>query len=225
MTTDPTTSRGLAIDVTGVGIDFGDTRALDDVTFRLDAGTIVGLLGRNGAGKSTLLAALAAYRRPTRGRLLVDGVDPYEDARLMSEICLVREDGDLEHSTRIGQALELAGCLRPRWDHDMALGLLDVFHLSTRTRVGALSRGQRSALAVTIGIATRAPLTMFDEPHLGMDAPSRYAFYDALLADYIAHPRTIVLSTHLIDEAASLLEDVVIIDHGRLLTHQPAEEL
>jgi ABC-2 type transport system ATP-binding protein len=103
--------------------------------------------------------------------------------------------------------------------------LLDRFQIDARKKVCTLSRGQRSAVAVTIGLATRAPLTMFDEPHLGMDAPARYAFYDELLADYIEHPRTIIVSTHLIDEMASVLEDIVIVDHGRVLAHQRTEEL
>ena len=208
-----------------LSVSFGDTHALDSVTFDLAAGTIVGLLGRNGAGKSTLLSTLAAFRRPTSGRVLVDGEDPYEHRRLMSEIALVREDGDLDGSTTVRRSLELAGRLRPRWDEELADRLLDRFHIDPRKKAGALSRGQRSAVAVTIGIATRAPLTMFDEPHLGMDAPARYSFYDELLADYIEHPRTIIVSTHLIDEMASLLEDVVIIDHGRVLAHQRTEDL
>jgi len=115
---------------------------------------------------------------------------------------------------------------RPRWDQQLLERLLDRFELrADRTKVGALSQGQRAALAVSIGLATRAPVTMFDEPHLGLDAPSRYAFYDELLAGYLADPRTIIVSTHLIDEISSLLEDVVILHHGAVLTHQPAEEL
>lgn len=213
------------IEVDDLSVSYGDTRAIDAMTFSLTGGSITGLLGRNGAGKSTLLSTIAAFRRPNAGRVLVDGENPYESRRLMSAMCLVREDGDLNSSDSVKCALDLAGTLRPRWDQGLAERLLDRFEVGTKKRVGALSRGQRSAVAVSIGIATRATVTMFDEPHLGMDAPSRYAFYDELLADYIAHPRTIVVSTHLIDEMASLLEDVVIIDRGRLLAHQPAEEL
>ena len=217
----------MSFDVTirDLSVRFGDTHALDGVTFDLAAGTIVGLLGRNGAGKSTLLSTLAAFRRPTSGQVLVDGEDPYEHRRLMSEIALVREDGDLDGATSVRRSLDVAGCLRPRWDQALADRLLDRFQIDPRKKVCALSRGQRSAVAVTIGIATRAPLTMFDEPHLGMDAPARYAFYDELLADYIDHPRTVIVSTHLIDEMASLLEDIVIVDRGRVLAHQRTEEL
>jgi ABC-2 type transport system ATP-binding protein len=217
---------GHRIDLRDVTVRFGDTTAVDALTATIAPGTIVGLLGRNGAGKSTLLSTIAAYRRPHGGTVRVDGADPYEDARLMADICFVRDDGDFNGDLSIADTVSIAGTLRPRWDQDTAERLLDRFRITVnRKRVGALSKGQRSALAVSVGLATRAPVTMFDEPHLGMDAPSRYAFYDELLAAYMAHPRTIIVSTHLIDEMASLFEDVVIIDHGALLTHQPADDL
>jgi ABC-2 type transport system ATP-binding protein len=213
------------IEAAGLQVHFCETRAVDDVSFTVAGGTICGLLGRNGAGKSTLLSAVAAFRRPTGGTVRVDGEDPYENPRLMSEICLVRSEGDFEGGTSVAETLEIAGELRPRWDTAYADRLVELFELPPKTKVDALSRGKRSALAVTVGLAARAPLTMFDEPHLGMDAPSRYAFYDELLADYMARPRTVVLSTHLIDEVASLFEDVIVLDQGRLLVHEPAVDL
>jgi ABC-2 type transport system ATP-binding protein len=217
---------GHRIDLRDVTVRFGDTTAVDALSATIAPGTIVGLLGRNGAGKSTLLSTIAAYRRPDGGTVRVDGADPYEDARLMADICFVRDDGDFNGDLSIADTVSIAATLRPRWDQDSAARLLDRFRITVdRKKVGALSKGQRSALAVSVGLATRAPVTMFDEPHLGMDAPSRYAFYDELLAAYIAHPRTVIVSTHLIDEMASLFEDVVIIDHGALLVHQPADDL
>jgi ABC-2 type transport system ATP-binding protein len=213
------------IELRGLEVHFGDVRAVDGVTATIGGGTIAGLLGRNGAGKSTLLATVAAFRRPTGGAVLVDGVDPYEDARVMAETCLIRANGDFEASMKVRDILSVGADLRPRWDAGFADRLADRFRLRPRAKAGELSQGQRSALAVTVGLATRAPLTMFDEPHLGMDAPSRYAFYDELLADYIVHPRTFVLSTHLIDEVADLLEDVVILDHGRVLAHEAADDM
>ena len=213
------------IEVTRLRVHFGSTRAVDDVSFTLPAGVVCGVLGRNGAGKSTLLSTLAAYRRPTAGLVRVDGADPYENARLMSEICLVREHDDCEPSMSVREILTLARHLRPRWDAAFADRLVERFGLNLRSKVRDLPRGRRAALSVTVGLASRAPLTMFDEAHLGMDAPSRSAFYDELRADHLAHPRTVLISTHLIDEVAPLLEDVVIIHQGRLLAHAPADEL
>jgi ABC-2 type transport system ATP-binding protein len=141
----------------------------------------------------------------------------------MAETCLIRANGDFEASMKVREVLSIGADLRPRWDAAFAERLADRFRLRPRAKAGELSQGQRSALAVTVGLASRAPLTMFDEPHLGMDAPSRYAFYDELLADYIVNPRTFVVSTHLIDEVADLLEDVLILDRGVVLAHEPAE--
>lgn len=215
----------LPVEARNLSIHFGDTRAVDDVSFTIAGGTICGLLGRNGAGKSTLLAALGAYRQPTGGTVRVGGVDPYENPHAVADLCLVREGGDFVGSLKVDAALGLAADLRPGFDRAYADHLIERFQLPRRTKVDALSRGMRSALAVSVGLATRGGLTMFDEPHLGMDAAARYAFYDELLADYMAHPRTIIVSTHLIDEVADLLEDVLIIDHGRLLVHEPVAEL
>jgi ABC-2 type transport system ATP-binding protein len=224
---DPLPPALFPVEVAGLQVHFGDVRAVDGVSFTIAAGAICGLLGRNGAGKTTLLSTLAAHRRPTGGSVRVDGEDPYENARVMSETCLVRAAGSaFENSLTVRDVLSMARDLRPRWDATCADRLMDRFELPRRrTKVGALSRGNRSALAVAVGLATRAPLTMFDEPHLGMDAPSRYAFYDELLADYMVQPRTIVLSTHLIDEAASVFQDVLVLDGGRVLAHEPVEDL
>jgi ABC-2 type transport system ATP-binding protein len=215
----------LGIEVNDVRLRFGDTLALDGLSFRLDSGKIYGLLGRNGSGKTSLLSLLAAFRRPTSGRILIDGADPWENPRLVRQICLIRESGDVYDSERVSTILSIAGDLRATWDAGYADELVERFKLPRRKRVQALSRGQKSALGIVLGLAGRAPLTMFDESYLGMDAPSRYAFYDELLADYARQPRTIIISTHLIEEVATLFEEVVIIDEGRLVTHEDADTL
>ncbi|MEZ5249121.1 MAG: ATP-binding cassette domain-containing protein [Ilumatobacteraceae bacterium] len=195
------------------------------MTTTIPAGAIVGLLGRNGAGKSTLLRTLAAHRRPSDGTVRVAGEDPYEHERLMADLCLVRHDGDFNLDVSVADSIAIAAALRPHWDGATLDRLMERFRLQSNRTRSARCRSASEPLAVSIGIATRSPVTMFDEPHLGLDAPSRYAFYDELLATYIAMPRTIIVSTHLIDEVASLLEHVLIIDRGALLVHEPADEL
>ncbi|MBO0611048.1 ATP-binding cassette domain-containing protein [Myceligenerans salitolerans] len=203
--------------------------ALDGVTCDVPAGQITGLLGRNGAGKSTMLGLLAAFRRPTGGTVLTgpdgDLRDPWEDAALTSAILLVQESGDVFHDQKVAATLAYYADLRPEWDAGYAEELLDLFEVPLRTKPSALSRGKKSALAATLGLAARAPLTIFDEVYLGMDTPTRFAFYDALLADYAEHPRTIVLSSHLVEETERLFEHVVLVDRGRVVFAEPAEEL
>ncbi len=214
------------VEVRHVGQRFGDTQALSDVSVVLEGEGIYGLLGRNGSGKTTLLSILAGFRRPSTGAVLLDGSPIWEDPRLTREVCLIREGGDtVDGSETIEAALTFARMLRPHWDHEYALELIERFQLSAKKKVGALSRGQRAALACTLGLASRAPVTLFDESYLGLDAPARYAFYDELLRDYMEHPRVIVISTHLIEEVESMFGEVVILDHGRVLSHDEADAL
>lgn len=222
---------GLEVRTEDLTVRFGEVPALDGLDLRLAPGKIHGLLGRNGSGKSTLAAVLAGFRRPSGGSVLIEGGDlgaarePYEDAVVTSRICLIRESGDLVDSAPVHHVLGLARSLRPYWDEDLAGELLDKFEVPERKKVQKLSRGKKSALGVVLGLASRAPLTIFDESYLGMDVPSRNIFYDALLADYAAVPRTIVLSTHLVNEVSALLEEVVILDRGRLVTQAPVDSL
>jgi len=215
----------FTIEVDDLRLSYGDTKALDGLSFRLGGGKIYGLLGRNGSGKTSLLSLLAAFRRPTAGAVRVDGENPWENAPLVRRICLIRESGDVYDHERVSRVVRTAAELRPSFDRGYADRLIERFQIPTRKTVQALSRGQRSALGCALGLASRAPLTIFDESYLGMDAPSRYAFYDELIADYSAQPRTIIISTHLIEEVSSLFEEVVIIDHGRLVAHDEADVL
>lgn len=208
---------GFAVEVSDLTLRYGRTTALDGVSVTLPAGGINGLLGRNGSGKTTFLSVLAAFRAPSGGRVLVDGEDPFENGRVMERTCLVREAGDLLVDERVGTNLRYQAAMRPTWDATRAHELADAFEIDLRVRVKALSRGKRSALGAVIGVASRAPLTLLDEVSLGVDAPTRRRFYDELLADVVAHPRTVVVSSHLIDELERLLETVVILDRGRAL--------
>jgi ABC-2 type transport system ATP-binding protein len=222
---------GLGVRTENLTVTFSGVPAVDGLDLRLAPGKIHGLLGRNGSGKSTLAATLAGFREPSAGRVLIEcdefgaAREPYEDAVVTSRVCLIRESGDLMGNPPVKNVLGLASALRPYWDADVAGELMDKFELSPRQKVQKLSRGKKSALGVVLGIASRAPLTIFDESYLGMDVPSRNLFYDALLADYTEVPRTIVLSTHLVSEVSSLLEEVVILDRGRLVTQSPVDSL
>ncbi|WP_250444375.1 ATP-binding cassette domain-containing protein [Actinotalea sp. C106] len=215
----------FGVEIRDLTVRYGRTAALEGASLTLAPGAIHGLLGRNGSGKTTLLSVLAAFRRPSAGQVLVDGEDPWENPRVMAGTCLVRESGDVEVDTAMRDTLEYLEGARPHFDRDLAERLMDTFELDPRRKPTKLSRGKRSAFGAVVGLATRAELTLFDEVYLGMDAPSRYAFYDALLEDYVEHPRTIVLSSHLIEEIERLLEHVVILDRGGVLLAEDADVL
>lgn len=214
-----------AIRVEALGKTYSDVTALDDVSFTIEQGTISGVLGRNGAGKTTAMQIITGHARPSTGTVEVFGRSPFENREAMSAMCFIKEAQSYPDDVRVRHILASARDLLPHWDSAYAAELAATFELPEKRRVKKLSRGMTSAMGIVIGLASRAPVTLFDEPYLGLDVVARQMFYDELLADYAAHPRTIVLSTHLIDEIANLLEHVVMIDGGRVLVDDCAENL
>jgi ABC-2 type transport system ATP-binding protein len=204
---------------------FGALAAVDDISFELQQDRIYGLLGRNGAGKTTLMHLLTGQDFPTAGELEVFGHAPAENARVLQRLCFIKESQRYPEEFQVKHVLRSAPWFFDNWDAGFAERLVDDFRLPLNRRIKKLSRGQLSAVGVIVGLASRAPLTFFDEPYLGLDAVARQIFYDRLLADYADHPRTIVLSTHLIDEVANILEHVLVIDDGRIILDAEAEEI
>ncbi len=209
----------------GVTKRYGRETALDDVTFSLRGDAIVGLLGRNGAGKTTLMRILTGQGLATSGDVRVFGASPYENDTVLADVCFVKESQLYPDTYTVSHALRAARLLFPHWDETFAQSLVAEFGLPRTRRVKKLSRGMVSALGVTIGLASRARLTLFDEPYLGLDAVARQLFYDRLLADFAQRPRTIILSTHLIDEVSELVEHVLLLDKGRLVVDADTESL
>ena len=212
-----------AIEVTGVHRTYGSTTALAGVTTSVREGSICGLLGRNGAGKTTLLSLVAGQERPSRGTVRTLGHDPVESVEVLSRTSFVRDSQRWPDDFRIGHVLAVAPAFHAGWDAALARDLVADLRVPARTPIKKMSRGQASSVAIVLGLASRAPLTIFDEPYLGLDATARQIFYDRLLADYAEHPRTVLLSTHLVDESESLLEHVVVLDEGRVVLDADVE--
>ncbi|MFC4950427.1 ABC transporter ATP-binding protein [Pseudonocardia sp. GCM10023141] len=213
------------IRMAGVSKRYGDVMALDGVSLELAENTIHGLLGRNGAGKTTIMQILTAQGFESSGTVEVFGQHPYENADVLSRVCFIKESQRYPDNFKVRHALRAAEIVYPHWDAAFAAQLVADFGLPANRTIKKLSRGMLSAVGVIIGLASRAPLTFFDEPYLGLDAVARQLFYDRLLADYAEHPRTVVLSTHLIDEVSDLIEHVVVIDKGRIIIDENADTL
>lgn len=225
MTTPTTTQSVRAIEAQGITRRYKDTVALDNVTLNFEKDKIHGLLGRNGAGKTTMMSVMTAQDWPSEGEVRVFGQIPHENEQVLPDICFVREDQRYPEDALAKHAFAAARDAFENWDEDFAQRLIRDFRLPLKTPIKKMSRGQKSAVGVIIGLASRAPLTVFDEPYMGLDAVARQLFYDRLLQDYSEHPRTIVVSSHLIDEIAYLLEHVVVIDQGEILVDESAEDL
>ena len=204
---------------------YGSVTAVNGVNFAIEAGKIYGLLGRNGAGKTSIMQIITAQLFATSGEVLVYGEAPYENCRVLSRICFAKDTQKYPNRYRVIDVLNQAAWFYSNWDREYAVALARDFQLPLNRRMKALSRGMLSAASVIVGLASRAPLTLFDEPYLGMDAVARGIFYDRLLQDYAEHPRTVILSTHLIEEVSRLLEHVLVIDQGRLLLDEEVDAL
>jgi ABC-2 type transport system ATP-binding protein len=213
-----------AISVTGVTRRYGRQAALDDVSIDIQPGSITGLLGRNGAGKTTLMRIIAGHEFASSGQVTVAGASPVENEAVLRRMVFLRED-QVYPDVSARYLLRAAAHLYPNWDAGLAEALVADFGLPLGKRIRRLSRGQRSAVGIVIALAARADVTLLDEPYAGLDAVARQVFYDRLLADFAEYPRTVLLSTHLIDEVANLLERVVVLDRGQVMLDASADEL
>ncbi|WP_291278247.1 ABC transporter ATP-binding protein [Galactobacter sp.] len=203
---------------------YRDKIALDGVDFDIQPDTIYGVMGRNGAGKTTAMSIITAQNTATSGEVLVFGENPYENTGVVPRMCFVRESQRYPDDFTCLQALRSSALFFPKWDQSFADQLVKDFQLPVKRRIKKLSRGQLSAVGVIIGLASRADITFFDEPYLGLDAVARQTFYDHLLTDYAEHPRTVLLSSHLIDEISDLVERVLVLDQGRIIMDQSTDE-
>ena len=213
----------------GLNKAYGPRQVLHDLNLELAPGKIYGLIGRNGAGTTTLLGILTGQNTHDSGSVTYGGEPVWENQRALDQICFSREIPESllggRNSLRARTYLEAAALFLPRWDKEYAARLLADFRLDPRQRVYAMSKGQRSMLTIVIALASRAPVTILDEPAAGLDVVMRERFYQLLLEDFAETGRTFVVSTHIIEEAASVFENVIILDQGRILENCPAEEL
>ncbi len=199
--------------------------AINNLSVSIDENKIVGLIGRNGAGKTTFLKMCAGYLRPTGGQLKILNEEVFDNIDVLSELIFVDEEIKYHRSYRIKDICELAAIYYKNWDAKFATRLLKYFNLDENQRYKRLSRGMKTQLNMIVGLSSRAPVTILDEPTLGMDAAVRKDFYNILLKDYMDNPRTILISSHLLNEIETLLEEIILIDNGELVLQKPIDEM
>src|SRR5438270_1627080 len=205
------------IEARGLRKAFGTTVALDSVNFRVEEGRILRLIGPNGAGKTTALNAILGLTS-YQGELRVLGRDPWaERDRLMRDVCFIADVAVLPRWMRVSQALDYVEGVHPRFDRAKAEGLLARTTIRLASRVRELSKGMVTQLHLALVMAIDARLLVLDEPTLGLDLIFRKAFYDSLLNDYFDGDRTIVVSTHQVEEIQHILTDIVFLDRGRVV--------
>ena len=205
------------IEARGLRKAFGKTIALDGVDLTVEEGRILGLIGPNGAGKSTALQAMLGLI-PYQGNLKVLGRDPWTQRDLlMADVCFIADVAVLPRWLKVSQALDYVAGVHPRFDRAKAEAFLAKTTIKRTSQVRELSKGMVAQLHLALVMAIDAKLLVLDEPTLGLDLIYRKSFYDSLLNDYFDHSRTIVVSTHQVEEIQHILTDVVFIDRGRIV--------
>jgi len=212
------------IEARGLRKAFGTTVALDGIDLRIEEGRILGLIGPNGAGKTTALNAILGLT-PYQGELRVLGRDPWtERDQLMRDVCFIADVAVLPRWIRISQALDYVAGIHPRFDRAKAEGFLAKTNIRHGSKVRELSKGMVTQLHLALVMAIDARLLVLDEPTLGLDILFRKQFYDSLLNDYYDRSRTIVVTTHQVEELQHIFTDLMFIDRGRIALSCSMEE-
>lgn len=215
----------MSIECKNLSKQFGHIQALNNVTLCFGENKIYGLLGRNGAGKSTLLNIVSNRLFPDNGTVMIDGVSAWENDKSQSSLYLMSEKTCYPESMKVKEAFCWTKHFYPQFDREFAEKLADSFELNRNAKIKGLSTGYLSIFKLVTALSVNTPYLLLDEPVLGLDANHRELFYKILLAKYAEKPFTVVLSTHLIEEAAGLIEEVAILKQGELLAACPREEL
>jgi len=213
------------IEARGLSKRYGSFVALDRANFVVQPGRIVGLIGPNGAGKTTALRAVLGLTT-YEGDLHVLGREPFaERALLMQEASFIADVAVLPAWMRVQQAIDFVAGVHPRFRRERAEALLAKTDIGTRRRIGQLSKGMKTMVHLAITMAIDARLLVLDEPTLGLDIIARRSFYDALVNDYMDETRTIVITTHQVEEVENLLTDVLFIDKGHIILDCSVEDI
>lgn len=204
---------------------YSGINVLDHISCQIEENKITGLIGRNGAGKTTLLKIIAGFLRHSSGEVKVFQEQPFNSLFVSANMIFIDDQMSLPAALTLREILEEASRFYKHWDMGIAERLFDYFSLNPKQHHGNLSKGMKSTFNMILGLSARCPLTIFDEPTTGMDASVRKDFYRALLKDYLAYPRTVIISSHHLDEIEHLLEDVLVLNKGRVQLHRSISDL
>lgn len=215
----------VVVQCDGLSKAYGRMSALHNLSLTIEEKKITGLIGRNGAGKTTLLKIIAGFYRKTSGEINVFGEHPFNSLSVSANTIFVSDEMSFPMTLTLRELLDEASQFYANWDTQLAERLFDYFSFHPKQHHHNLSKGMKSTFNMIVGLASRCELTIFDEPTTGMDAAVRSDFYRAVLKDYLSHPRSMIISSHHLDEIEHLLEDVLLLKDGEALLHLPMSEL
>lgn len=212
----------------GITKKYGKKEVLHKVDLELEPGKIYGLIGRNGAGKTTLLSIMSAQNPTTQGQVLLGETPVWENQEALKHIYFSREinpNSTVYSGLKVKEHLKIAAAYLPNWDQEMADRLVTLFHLDKKKRISKLSKGMASMLTIVTALASKADFTFLDEPVAGLDVVAREQFYRLLVEEFTESGRTFVVSTHIIEEASDVFEEVIFLHEGEILLKENTQEL
>ncbi|MEH7073088.1 ABC transporter ATP-binding protein [Neobacillus drentensis] len=212
------------IECHGLTKKYERNRALNNLSFKIEENKITGLIGRNGSGKTTLLKIIAGHLKETTGEIKVFSEKPFNNLTISANLIFIHDQMNLPTALNLQEILAAAAKFYENWDAKLAYRLFDYFSFNQSQYYQDLSKGMKSTFNIILGLSARCPLTLFDEPTTGMDAAVRHDFYRAVLKDYIAYPRSFIISSHHLNEIEDLLEEVMLIKEGKAHLHLPVED-
>lgn len=213
------------IEIRGLIKNYADVSALKGISLTFEGDKIYGLLGRNGAGKTTLLNSITGRIFPSSGEILIDGEPALENDSVLGRTFMMCEGNYYPEKMKVNEAIKWTGEFYPAFDMDYCDDLCIMFELNKKKKIKDLSTGYASIFKLVLALSTNVPYLLLDEPVLGMDAGHRDLFYKLLIKKYSEKPFTVIFSTHLIGEAANLIEEAVIINKGEIILKQAVEKL
>lgn len=209
--------------------NYKEKKVIQNLNLELEKGKIYGLIGRNGVGKTTLLSILSGQNPSTEGAITLDGENVWENPEALSRICFSRElnplTGGGANNMRVKDYFYAASIYMPGWDKEYASCLVKEFELDSKARIQKMSKGMLSMVTIIIALASKAEFTFLDEPVAGLDVVMRETFYKVLLEEFSKSGRTFVISTHIIEEAADVFEEVILLKDGQVVLKENTQEL
>lgn len=216
---------GGIIDTNELTIDYGNHLALKNVTVQLNENQLIGLIGRNGSGKTTFMKACAGLLEPTAGYIKVLNSNPINKIEVLEQVIYSYPSVPFHESNTLNRLFDYFKMFYPNFDQSFAEKLLSFFSLKPSFRYKDLSQGMSSIFNFIWALSTRAKITLLDEPVVGMDVTVRKKVYEILLRDYMEHPRTIVVSSHMLSEMEDILSEILLIDKGTLIFYKDLDEV
>lgn len=222
----PQTTESSVISLEHVSRRYGSKQALDDVSLEVPKGVVLGLVGANGAGKTTLIKHVLGLLRPDQGSVHVFGLNPVSrSVQVLSRLGYLSEDRDMPPWMNVGELLRYSRAFYPRWDAAYAEALRQRFQLSATSRIRTLSKGELAKAGLLVALAHRPELLVLDEPSSGLDPIVRREMLEAVVRSVAEEGRTVLFSSHLLDEIARVSDSVAMVAHGRIVLHSPLHQI